>query len=139
MITVPHSEEHDRRVGMIPGAETVGVGQTGHGLRRLVELSRSKAPAGHPATLLHEREVIERFHLVLLGGEGLDDSAAGIIAQQHGMGQLDGGVLPHGHPGRDAGEDYSFRGPDRSAGAGLVIILLQIYHAHQASAHPAVV
>ena len=51
------------------------------------------------------------------------------------MGQLNGGVFPHRHPGRDAGEDGTLGGPHQTLSSRLVVVLLQIHHAHQAPAH----
>ena len=51
------------------------------------------------------------------------------------MGQLDGGVFPHRHSGRDAGEDGALGGSHQTLSSRLVVVLLQIYHAHQAPAH----
>ena len=55
------------------------------------------------------------------------------------MGQLDGGVFPHRHPGGDPGHDHPLRGPDAGVGAWLVVVVLEIRHAHQAPADLAAV
>ncbi len=54
------------------------------------------------------------------------------------MGQLNRRVLPDPHPGRDAGEHRALGGPDQRAGAGGEVVLLQIHHADEPPADPAV-
>ena len=140
VVAVPHGEEEHRLVrGAVLFAEGGGVGQPAQGRGRQGHALPVQPPAGDVAPPLHEVEVVDLLHLRLPGGEGLDHRLLRVVGQEHHVGQLQGGVLAHRHPGRDAGEDGPLGGPHRGGGAGLVVVLLQIHHAHQAPPQPQVV
>ena len=136
VVAVAHGEQQHAGVGggVIPGAEGLRVGQTAQGVGHLGHLGLGQLPAPDVAAVLHQLKVIEGGHVPGVGGQRLDDRLVRVIGQQHDVGQLDGGVLPHGHPGRDAGEDRPLGGPDGGGGAGFVVILLQVHHANEAPA-----
>ena len=140
VVAVPHGEEEHRLVrGAVLGAEGGGVGQLLQGGGHQGHALLIQPPAGDVAAPLHEIEVIHLFHPALTPGQGLDHGPARVVGQKHDMGQLQGRVLAHRHPGRDAGHDRALGGPHQSGGAGLVIVLFQIHHTHQAPAQPQVV
>ena len=55
------------------------------------------------------------------------------------MGQLDGGVFPHRHAGGNAGHHHPLGSLDCGGGARLVVVGLQVCHAHQTPADLAAV
>ena len=141
VVAVPHGEQEDGQVlhQVIAVAEGGGVGQGGQSGVHLLLLLSGQPPAPEVPPLLHELEVVQGLHLVGVLRQGLDHRPVRVVGQEHHVGQLDGGVLPHRHTGRDAGEDGPLGGPDGGAGAGLVVVLLQVHHADEPPAHrPAV-
>ena len=139
VVAIAHGEQQRRRtlhavflLHLLPAA------QGGKGVRRGINLLLRQLPAGEMTASLLEVKVIELLHGAALGGHGLDDSAVRIVNEQHHMGQLDGRVLTHPHPGRDPGENGTLRGPDEGAGTGGKVILIQIHHTNQAVADLAV-
>ena len=126
----------DRRIGGVRVHTACSTGGQDHpvGGQILVLPVDQQVDAGDVAAPLHEVEVVHLFHLVLAGGEGLKHRLFRVVGQQHHVGQLQGGVLAHRHPGRNAGHDGALGGPHLGLRAGLVVVLLQIHHAHQAPA-----
>ena len=140
VVAVPHGEEEHRLVhGAVLGVEGGGVGQGPQGGGHQGHALPVQLPAGDVAAPLHEVEVVHLLHPVLPGGERLDHRLLRIVGQEHDVGQLQRGVLAHRHPGRDAGHDRALGGPHQGGRAGLIVVLLQIHHAHQAPAQPQVV
>ena len=139
MVAVAHGEQQRRRVlQAVLALHGLRRAQGGQCVRNSVHLLRCELPALQAAAPLLEVEVVELLHGAGAGGQRLDDGAVRVVDQQHHMGQLDGGVLPDPHPGRDAGEDRPLRGPDQGAGAGGEVILVQVHHADEAVADLAV-
>ena len=140
VVAVPYGEEEHRLVlHAVAGAEGRRIGQLPEGGGHQGHALPVQPPAGDVAAPLHEVEVVHLFHLILAGGEGLKHRLFRVVGQQHHVGQLQGGVLAHRHPGRNAGHDGALGGPHLGLRAGLVVVLLQIHHAHQAPAQAQVV
>ena len=139
MVAVAHGEQQRRRVlqavFLLHGLRRTHGRQ---GVRHRVHLFRRQLPTLQVAAALLEVEVVQLLHAVRPGGQGLDDGPVRVVDQQHHVGQLDGGVLPDPHPGRDTGEHRPLRGPDQGAGAGGEIVLVQVHHADEAMADLAV-
>ena len=140
VVPVSHSEQEDRLVlGPVAGVEGGGISQSLEGAGHGGELLPPQLPTGQVAAPLHQIEVIDLLHARLLPGQGLDDGALRIVSEEHDVRQLNGGVLPHRHSGRDTGEDGALGGPHLGRGARLIVVLLQVHHAHQSSAELSVV
>ena len=95
-------------------------------------------PALQAAALHHQIEVVEDLHALLGGGDGLHADFLGVVDQQHDVGQLNGRILPHPHPGRDALQHRALGSPDEGAGTRGIVVLLQVHRRHQARPHRAV-
>ena len=133
VVAVAHGEQQG---GHAPQAvlalHGVVAGQAAQGVGQLVHLPGGELPAGEVAALEHEVKVIDPLHGVLGGGDGLHTDFFGVVDEQHHVGQLDGGVLPHPHAGGDALQHGALGGPDEGPGAGGVVVLLQVHRRHQA-------
>ena len=70
-----------------------------------------------------------------LSGEPSHEAVPRIIGQQQRVGELQRGVLPQGHPGREPVEIHPLRGPHRRAGVLLIVVGLQIHRTQQAPPH----
>ena len=88
-------------------------------------------PAGDVTAALHEVKVIELGKGLLPGGNGLEEHLIVVVAEHQDMGQLDGRVLAHPHPGRNALHHGLLRGADGGGGAGRIIIGIQIHHTNK--------
>ena len=140
VITVAHGEEHDGLIlRAVFGVEGGGLRQGGQRPGHLRQLLLGEEPALDMPALLHQVKVVQQLHGAGLCGQRLDDGTPGVVGKQHGVGQLDGGVLAHRNPGRDAGHDHALRGPDERVRPRLVVVGGQIRHAHQSPANAAVV
>ncbi len=106
----------------------------GHGVDLLV----GQLVAGDVAAVLHQVEVIELLHGTGGSGQRLNDGLAGVIDEQHDVGQLDGGVAADAGAGRDAIQHRTLGGADQRTGAGGEVVGVQIHHADKAVADAAV-
>ena len=136
MVAVPHGEEHHgEALRAVPGIEGRRVRQGAEGLRHTALPLLVQEPAPEVSGVLHQVKVIERLQGGLVLRQRLDDRHCRIVGADHHMGQFHTGVLPHRHPGRDAAEHGPLRGADEGGGPRLIVVLLQIHHAHQPPAH----
>lgn len=72
-----------------------------------------------------------------LAGEPSHEAVLRIVGQQQGVGELQRGVLPQRHPGREPVEVYPLGGAHRRTGVLLIVVGLQIHRTQQATAHRA--
>ena len=139
MVAVAHGEEQGGHAlqAVLP-LHGLGGGHGRQSLSQGVLLALGEEPALQVAAPEHQVKVVHLLHGVHGGGDGLDAGLVRVVDEEHHVGQLDGGVLPHPDPGRDALQHRTLGGPDQGAGAGGVVVLLQVHSGHQAVADLAV-
>ena len=139
VVAVAHGEQQRRRAAHTVLLLHLRIGAQAHqSLRHAVHLAVRQLPALQMAAALLQVKVVQLLHVAAGGSQGFDDGFIRVVDQQHDVGKLYGSVLPHLHPGRDAGEDRPLRGPDQCAGAGGEVILVQVHHTDEAVADLAV-
>ena len=118
VISVPHSKQQAVQVLFHPVFP--GVQRLEHPILQLP----GQQPAPDAPSPLHQGKIVELFHLPRPGGQGLDNHAVGVVHQEHHMRHFYGGVLPHRHPGGNAGHDGAFRTPDGGGRSRFVVVSL---------------
>ena len=139
MVAVAHGEDQGRHAGyavLLPHG--VVAGQIGQGAGQGLHLVLGELPASQMAALHHQLKVVDLLHGAGGRPNGLNAGLLGVVDQEHHVGQLDRRVLADPDPGGDALQDRALGGPDEGAGAGGVVVLLQVHRRHQAGAHLAV-
>ena len=103
-----------------------------------IDLLCGQLVATDVTAVLHQLEVIDLLHACSGGSERLNDSALGVIDQQHHVGQLNGSIAAHLGAGRNTIQHRALSGADQRAGAGSEIIGIQIHHTDEAMTDTAV-
>lgn len=92
------------------------------------------APAADVPAALHQIEIVQQFKRIAPRVQRLDERAARIVRQEHGVRRFQRRVFPDLYARRDALQDRALRGADARRAAGPVIVGRQVDFRHQPQA-----